>query len=63
MSITIISWVLLALNWLTVKFSIPVAPGDLDTTVHTLIAFFTVLGIYWGRYRKGDITWYGARKK
>ncbi len=57
MSITLTSLAVLVLNY----FLPDVSQTDLETTVRTLVSLFSILGIYFGRVRVGDVTWYGKR--
>ena len=63
MSITISSIILLIvlkiLQWMGVK----IGPDELNAFVQT--GGTIILGIiaWYGRWRKGDVTWFGARKK
>ena len=52
-----------------VLLSFVLEPSDAETVVNNIVAaaelILPVVGIaltYWGRYRQGDITWYGAKK-
>lgn len=59
MSITIIS---LLVNFLTIigsAMNIPFSPEAFDGFIKTIIWIISIVGIYYGRTRKGDITWYG----
>lgn len=40
-----------------------VAPDAVEDFVIVVGQIFTAVGIWYGRYRHGDITWYGAKKK
>lgn len=50
---------------LAVLLSSIVTPEETDTIISFIDQLILVAGIvaaYWGRYRQGDITWWGARK-
>lgn len=62
MSITITGFTITALTWLLPKIGVNIDATSLSTAI-TVIAQIIGGGlIYWGRYRQGDITWYGAKK-
>lgn len=62
-SLTIASLLVMALtkflDWAGIQF----APADLDGFVKTIIYIITGIGIWRGRVRIGDITWWGKRIK
>lgn len=46
------------LAWAGVQYDVAALQGWVSMTV--VIA--GAVGIYWGRYRQGDITWWGGKK-
>lgn len=62
MSLTIQGWIaglLLAfLKWA----GIHVGNDAVDAFVQVALALYAAIGVYWGRYRKGDIYWWGGRR-
>jgi len=63
MSLTIQGWaagiVLAGLQWA----DITIATDDVTTFITVVLGLFSGVGVYIGRYRKGDIYWYGKRKE
>ncbi len=62
MSITISGFFLTALTWLLPHLGINIDATALSTTLTTIAQIIGGLLIYWGRYRQGDVTWYGTKK-
>lgn len=62
MSITITGLIIELLTWLSVKFQINLPQAEIDGFVKTIVALVGFGLIWWGRYRKGDITPIGSRK-
>lgn len=49
----------------TLILGLVLTPEETDTFLKFIdlgVTCFGILATYWGRYRIGDITWYGARK-
>lgn len=61
MSVTISGWLLMVLTWLLPKFGVNVDANALTTTIATIVQIGGGILVWWGRYRQGDITWYGAK--
>lgn len=63
MSLTIISLLVLILNNLArwAELEVEFVESEVQAAVQALISFFSILGIWYGRVRKGDVTWYGVR--
>ena len=62
MSVTISGWIIVALTWLLPHLGVNIDANALSMTVATIAQIVGGVLIYWGRYRQGDITWYGATK-
>jgi len=60
MSVTMSGFWLLILNWLAGFLNIP--QDNLVVTGRTIVTVVSVLLIYWGRYRQGDINFFGFKK-
>lgn len=50
--------VLKIFDWANVQ----VAPESVQSFVEVLAGLYAVAAVWYGRWRKGDITWYGKRK-
>jgi len=50
-------------SFLAKMLELNIAPGNIETTVLTILAFIGAIIAFYGRYRKGDITPLGVRKK
>lgn len=62
MSLTISGWILMVLTWVLPRLGVNIDATALSTTIATAVQIFGGLLVYWGRYRQGNITWYGANK-
>ncbi len=62
MSITILAWLVGVIDGFLVWAGLPVGDDEIGTFVKVSLALISAVGIYFGRYRKGDITWFGKRK-
>lgn len=62
MSLTLSSLGVLVLASLFNWADIDIAQGDVEQGVTFLVQLFSLVGIYWGRVRKGDVNWLGLRK-
>lgn len=63
MSITISSLAVFLLNQLITRAGIEaIEESDLLAVIKVLVSIVSAVGVWWGRYRLGDITWYGRRK-
>lgn len=62
MSLTLVSFAVFLLNRLLGIAGIQaVSDSEFLTTVRVIVDFVSALGVWWGRYRLGDITWYGRK--
>lgn len=61
MSLTLSSLFAMLLNWYVSANKIDLGVGDIQEWVQTTIAILAPIGIYWGRFRLGDINWFGLR--
>ncbi len=61
-SLTITSLVVLALTLIFEKMGLEIAQSDLSTTVITIVKIASVIGVWFGRWRIGDINWLGRKK-
>ena len=62
-SLTLQGWVLLVLSMLVKAFEIDLDEGQLTEIASWIAAGIAAAVIYVGRYRQGDITWYGKKIK
>lgn len=60
MSLTTNGLFLMVVGYLATKLNID--KNNLVITITTIAQIVGLAMAYWGRYRQGDITWYGARK-
>ena len=61
-SLTIMSLLALVLVYLFQGSGIEVGEGEIQTTIETIIKAVSMIGIYVGRIRKGDVNIFGMRK-
>jgi len=61
-SVTIVGILVMFLSNIMDSLDLPIVQDDLVATVNTLILLVGGLVAWYGRWRKGDITWYGKRK-
>lgn len=61
-SLTYFSLIVAAIALIFREAGLDVAQTDIETAVTTAILFVSALGILYGRWRKGDLKWWGARK-
>lgn len=59
-SITITGLIIILVGFLLERSGIVIAPDKLQTTIEVLIQISGLIVSYWGRYRQGDIQWYGG---
>jgi hypothetical protein len=62
MSLTLKGLAVVLLGYLVSSMNLPVASEAIETTVSTVAVIVGAVMAWWGRYRHGDITWYGASK-
>ena len=62
MSLTINGLIVGVIAYLLKGADMPVVEGGVETFVQVAIALIGAGGVYWGRYRKGDINFFGGRK-
>ncbi len=62
MSISISGAIVVLLGWLVGHLNVPVAPEALETTVSTVAIIGGAIVAWYGRWRSGGVTWYGARE-
>jgi len=61
-SVTITSLFVFGAIWIGQQAGIAIGEGEILTTIATLGKFAAIAGVYWGRYRIGDINFFGAKK-
>ena len=62
-SLTIIGLAVMIIGFILAKVGIPIAEGNLEITITTLVKIAGGIVIYIGRYRQGDINIFGIVKK
>lgn len=62
MSLTIQGWVAGLLSALFAWADVPVASEAVEGFIQVVLGLYAVFGVYYGRYRKGDIYLWGGRK-
>jgi hypothetical protein len=62
LSVTITGLIVGIIAWILKGADIPVAEGSLETTIQVLVALVGAAGIWYGRWRQGDINVLGKRK-
>lgn len=62
MSLTIGSWIFTAIDFIFSWGGITITQGEWDSFIKVGVGIISLLGIWYGRYRKGDIKWWGGRK-
>lgn len=64
MSLTISGLIVLVVSMLAQQagFDVQLDEGSVDTTLATLAQVFGILMAWVGRFRQGDVRWFGARK-
>ena len=60
-SVTIVSLAVGVVGHFLAKSGFVVSDVDLQTTLDTLILIVSAVGVYYGRYRQGDINWMGKK--
>lgn len=61
-SMTITGLIILLLGFGLAKIGVPLAEGELETTITTLIKIVGGLMAYFGRLKQGDVNFLGMRK-
>jgi len=68
-SVTMAGVLTLLLGWYSRKYGLNIGEGEVNTIVNAILAFAEAAtplafgAVYYGRYRQGDITWYGSKTK
>jgi drug/metabolite transporter (DMT)-like permease len=62
MSLTYLGLIVSMLGYLAQFLGIRVGPEQITTTVETIVIFVGALIAFYGRFRKGDVKWYGTKK-
>lgn len=62
MSLTIQALLVTIVGTLLAKLGIPNTSEQVAQFVAGLVTLIGWVGVWWGRYRQGGITWYGAKK-
>lgn len=63
MSTTYMGVIVMILSTIVSRMHLSVSDQEIQTTVTTIVTIIGALVAFYGRYKKGDITWYGARKE
>lgn len=58
---TMQGWVVLVLSMLVRTVEIDLDEGQVTEVASWIVTGISAVMIYWGRYRMGDITWYGRK--
>jgi hypothetical protein len=61
MSQTIVGLLITILGIVATQFKIEVSHDQIVRGVEVAVMVYGALHTWWGRYRQGDITWYGAK--
>jgi hypothetical protein len=61
-SLTYIGIIVFLVSFTAEKLGLNVAPGEIETTVLTIISFIGAIIAFYGRYRKGDVKLLGVKK-
>ena len=62
MSLTFVGLATGIVAWLLKTADIPIANGVVENFVQVTLAIVAAVMVYWGRFRKGDLTVFGTRK-
>lgn len=62
LSMTMGGWLAMLLSQALVWADMPMAPEKVEAGVQVVLGVAGLLAVYWGRYRQGNITWYGKKK-
>lgn len=62
MSLTITGILVAGISWLLQHAGVQLGDEQITTFIFTGGQVLGALWVYWGRYRHGDITWYGTTK-
>jgi hypothetical protein len=63
MSTTYTGVIIMILSTIAIRLHLSISDQEIQTTVTTIATIIGALIAFYGRYKKGDITWYGARKQ
>lgn len=61
-SLTYKGVIIFAIGYLFKLVGVPFVQGDLETTISFITTLVGVIIALVGRFRKGDLMWFGARK-
>ena len=62
-SLTMVGLGVMILGFIFSKMGVPIAEGNLEITIITLVKIVGGITIWYGRFRQGDITFWGAKYK
>jgi len=62
MSLTFTGFFIGALVYLANHLGLPFTEAELSTTVEVIGGFFSLALVYWGRFRQGDMSWFGTKE-
>ena len=62
MSTTIIVVIVSLVGLLFQQSGVEVAPEKIQTTIEVVMQFVGLIVVYYGRYKQGDIRWFGVKK-
>lgn len=60
-SLTMIGLAVMILGFIFSKMGIPIAEGNLEITLTTLVQIVGGVVIWYGRWRQGDVNWFGKK--
>ncbi len=63
MSLTLSSLFITALGFIFERAGIKVGNDEIGTFVNVALQVIGAVGIYWGRYRQGNVNWFGWKRK
>jgi hypothetical protein len=61
MSLTIQAWVLGVAVWGVNQWGLPFTEAELSTTITVILGILSAIGVWYGRYRAGDINFWGKK--
>ena len=61
MSLTLSSLFITALGFIFERAGIKVGTEEIGTFINVTLQIVGAIGIYWGRYRQGNVNWFGRK--
>ena len=62
-SLTLIGLAVVIFGFIFSKMGIPIAEGSLETTLTTLVQIVGGVIVWYGRFRQGDINFFGGKAR